>query len=188
MLIQRTTQLAFPQLQSSMGRPLFCSGALSPSLHKNSTIATRDWSWEMANWVICCVGIILSGLHYRFSSCRGVDKDINHDDSDLWLNCWSGVNINLARDVEMYLWVVVYHKCKADKHIATHWYIQHDIKNWRYVLYSLGIANPCDPSIRDPWSAKYRSPILSVLLSVLLSALHKQICQVYTHQKGYVAG
>ena len=37
----------------------------------------------MANCVACCVGIILLGLQYIFSSYRGGDEDINHDDGDL---------------------------------------------------------------------------------------------------------
>ena len=37
-----------------------------------------------------------------------------------------GVNIDLACDVEMYLRVIVYHKYKIDKHIATHRYVHYD--------------------------------------------------------------
>ena len=49
MLTQRAIQLAIPQLQCSVARPVFLRmGALSPSLHKNSGIATLDWSWGMA--------------------------------------------------------------------------------------------------------------------------------------------
>ena len=62
MLTQRATQLAIPQLQYNMARSLFYAGELSPALHKNSDIATRDLSWGMANWVARCVSIKLSGL------------------------------------------------------------------------------------------------------------------------------
>ena len=42
---------------------------------------------------------------------------------------WSaGTNIDLARDVEMYLYVIVYHKYKADKHIHIDTYVQYDSK------------------------------------------------------------
>ena len=37
----------------------------------------------MANSVAHCVGIILSGLQYRFSSYGGGDVDTDHDDGDL---------------------------------------------------------------------------------------------------------
>ena len=37
----------------------------------------------MVNCVACCVGIILSGLQYRFSSFRDGDVEIDHDNGDL---------------------------------------------------------------------------------------------------------
>ena len=37
---------------------------------------------EMANCVARCVGIILLGLQYIFSFCRGSDEDINHNNGD----------------------------------------------------------------------------------------------------------
>ena len=37
----------------------------------------------MVNCVACCVGIILSGLQYRFSSFRGGDVEIDHDNGNL---------------------------------------------------------------------------------------------------------
>ena len=57
----------------------------------------------MANCVAHCVGIILSGLQYRFSSCNGCDIDIYHEDADVWLKCWDSEYIDLACDMEMYL-------------------------------------------------------------------------------------
>ena len=57
----------------------------------------------MANCVAHCVGIILSDLQYRFSSCSGCDIDIYHEDGDVWLKCWDREYIDLACDMEMYL-------------------------------------------------------------------------------------
>ena len=37
----------------------------------------------MANCVARCVGIALSGLQYRFLSCRGSDVDIDHNGGGL---------------------------------------------------------------------------------------------------------
>ena len=76
----------------------------------------RDQSWGIANCLSCYVGIIFSCLQCRFSSCRGGDEDIDHDDGDLCrIELSVGVNINLACDVEMYLQVIVYHKYKTDE-------------------------------------------------------------------------
>ena len=52
-------------------------------LHKIKWSGHATLELGMANCVTCCVGIILSGLQYRFLSCRGSDVDINHDDGDL---------------------------------------------------------------------------------------------------------
>ena len=42
---------------------------------------------------------------------------------------WSaGMNIDLAHDVEMYLYVIVYHKYNADKQIHIDTYVQYDSK------------------------------------------------------------
>ena len=70
----------------------------------------------MVNCVACYVGIILSGLQYRFSSFRDGDVEIDHDNGDLWLKCWSE-HLYVAHDVEIYLEALVYHKYKTDTHI-----------------------------------------------------------------------
>ena len=48
MLTQQATQLAIPQLQSSMARLLFCAGALSHSLHK---IAVKPRKTGAGKWL-----------------------------------------------------------------------------------------------------------------------------------------
>ena len=77
---QRTTQLAISQLQSRVAILLFLCREGDTAPAQNNGLPTLDWSWGKANWVIRCMSIILSGLYYyRFSSCRGVNEDINHD-------------------------------------------------------------------------------------------------------------
>ena len=71
---QQATQLAIPS--SSLAWP-------DSYMHKNSGLAMRDQSWEVANHMACCVGIISSGLQYRFSSSKDGDIDIDHNDGDL---------------------------------------------------------------------------------------------------------
>ena len=58
------------------------------------------------------------------------------------------MKIDLARDMEMYLQVIVYHKYKADKHIHIDMFIM--IAKINDVSYSLEIANPRDPLTRNP--------------------------------------
>ena len=84
--------LSQPFLSSSVAwlQHYFCAGKVIMPLHKNNGLATLDWScMGITNCVAHCVSIILSGLYYRFSSCRGVDEEIDHNDSDLCLKCWS---------------------------------------------------------------------------------------------------
>ena len=38
---------------------------------------------RMAKCVAYCVGIVLSGLQYRYLLCRGGDEDIDHNNGDL---------------------------------------------------------------------------------------------------------
>ena len=40
-----------------------------------------------------------------------------------------------------------------------HRYVHYDSKNRWYVSYSLGIANPCDPSIHDPLNTDAHFPM-----------------------------
>ena len=151
---QQPTQLAI--LTSSLvwpGRQVFScrEGANNASPWTKIAIWPCELELGIANCLACCVGIILSGLQYRFWSCRDGGEDIDHDNGNLWLNRSVGVNINLACDVEMYLQVVVYHKYKTDKHIYIDMFnITEQKLMILYVLYSLGIANPHDLSIR--WS------------------------------------
>ena len=73
-----------------MARPLLSRrGVIRTNTESDNTATQKLQSGHtrlelgMANCVVCCVGIILSGLQYRFSSCRGSDVDINHDEGDL---------------------------------------------------------------------------------------------------------
>ena len=78
------TELAIPRSNLTWPDHYFHIGALSPSMCNNSGLAMHTrLELGMADCVACCISIILSGLQYRFSSCRGGDEDINHDDVDL---------------------------------------------------------------------------------------------------------
>ena len=52
-------------------------------VHKIEWSSHTTLDLGMANCAACCVGIILSGLQYRFLSCKGSNVDVNHDDGDL---------------------------------------------------------------------------------------------------------
>ena len=98
----------------------------------------------MANWVAHCVSIIFLGLWYRFSSCRGGDKDINHDCiGDPWLKCWNEYwsspwrgNVLVSSSISH---IQNRQKIHIDMFIISKICV---MQSW--------IANPHDPLIRDP--------------------------------------
>ena len=90
MLRQRATQLTIPSSSLVWPDCYFRAGKTITICAKVATdLATRDHSWGMANCVARCVDLMLSGLQYRFSHCRGDDVGINHYNGNLLLKCWS---------------------------------------------------------------------------------------------------
>ena len=96
MLTQRATHVQLTIPSSSLTWPdcYFRAGKTIMICAKVATdLATQDHSWGMANCVAHCVArcvdLMLSGLQYRLSPCRGDDVGINHYNGNLWLKCWS---------------------------------------------------------------------------------------------------
>ena len=90
MLTQRATQLTIPSSSLVWPDCYFRAGKTIMICAKVATdLATQDHSWGMANCMARYLGLMLSGLQYRFSPCRGDGVGINHYNGNLWLKCWS---------------------------------------------------------------------------------------------------